>query len=85
MKVYRPGKIVDLSYLAALPVSELEIEASHIEGIEVLNGKSSLTKLTLIDCGDTDFTNLATLPALTDLSLSGNFPSISFINNYKKY
>jgi len=83
MKVYRPGKIVDLSYLAALPVSELEIEASHIEGIEVLNGKSSLTKLTLIDCGDTDFTNLATLPALTDLSLSGNFPSISFINNYK--
>tara|TARA_B110000046_G_scaffold118114_1_gene124933 strand:+ start:99 stop:770 length:672 start_codon:yes stop_codon:yes gene_type:complete len=83
MKINRPGKIIDINYIAALPVSELEIEASHIEGIEVLNGKSSLTNLTLIDCGDTDFTKLAILPALTDLSLSGNFPSISFINKYK--
>jgi len=83
MKINRPGKIVDINYLAALPVSELEVEASHIEGIEVLNGKSSLTKLTLIDCGDTDFTKLAILPSLRDLSLSGKFSSINFIKNYK--
>ena len=83
MKIHRPGKIIDINYIAALPLSELEIEASHIEGIEVLNEKSSLTKLILINCGDTDFTKLDILPSLTDLSLSGNFPSINFIKNYK--
>tara|TARA_X000000950_G_C13908012_1_gene657764 strand:- start:232 stop:873 length:642 start_codon:yes stop_codon:yes gene_type:complete len=83
MKINRPGKIVDINYLAVLPISELEIEASHIEGIEILNGKSSLTKLTLIDCGDTDFTKLGILPSLSELSLSGNFSSIEFTANYK--
>ena len=81
MKINRPGKIIDINYIAALPVSELEIEASRIEGIEILNSKSSLTKLILINCGDTDFTKLDILPSLTDLSLSGNFPSINFIKN----
>lgn len=28
MKINRPGKIIDINYIAALPVSELEIEAS---------------------------------------------------------
>ena len=83
MKINRSGKSVDISYLKDLTISELEIEATHIEGIEILNGKSSLTKLTLIDCDKTDFTKLKKLPSLTELSLFGNFSSIEFIKNYK--
>jgi len=83
VKINRPGKSVDISYLKDLTISELEIEATYIEGIEILNGKSSLTKLTLIDCDKTDFTKLKKLPSLLELSLSGNFSSINFIKNYE--
>lgn len=83
MKINRPGKIIDINYIAALPVSELEIEASRIEGIEILNSKSSLNKLSLIDCDDTDFTKLNNLPSLTELSISGNFLTINFIKNFQ--
>ena len=83
MKINKPGKIIDINYLEALPVSDLEIQASGVEGIEILNRKSSLTKLSFIDCDDTDFTKLINLPSLTDLSLSGNFPSINFIKKFQ--
>ncbi len=83
MKINKPGKIIDINYLEALPVSDLEIQASGVEGIEILNRKSSLTKLSLIDCDDTDFTKLINLPSITDLSLSGNFSCINFIKNFQ--
>ena len=37
MKINKPGKIIDINYLEALPVSDLEIQASGVEGIEILN------------------------------------------------
>lgn len=83
MKINKPGKIIDINYLEALPVLDLEIQASGVEGIEILNRKSSLTKLSLIDCDDTDFTKLINLPSITDLSLSGNFSCINFIKNFQ--